>query len=684
VNDGLQGNTFFLYSPPSQSRSGEMYFGGSNGFNAFYPDQIADNLTPPPVVITNFQLANQPVPIGGDSVLRKTILETDELMLSHQDDVFSFEFAVLNYRSPEKSRYKYKMVGFEDEWNEVDSTWRIAAYTNLDPGNYVFRVIASNNDGVWNEEGASIKIAITPPWWETLWFRICMALVAVAILYGGFRWRIRASEARSRELEIQVKDRTKELQQAKETAETASQAKSTFLANMSHELRTPLHAILGFTRIMGRDSELSKEDQERLDIISRSGEHLLDMIDDILSLSKIEAGRVELRNEVFELTKMVQDVALLMKSRAEGKGLRFTLELDPAIPPFIQGDAGRLRQVLINLLSNAVKFTDAGDVWLRVHSWPMVDDPDMVELQFEVQDSGPGIPQDKKDAAFEAFIQLDHPRKTEGGTGLGLAISKTLVEMMNGEILLESAPGQGTRIMITIPSYLADAETTEPVEETIPEVMGLQTDQPEWRILVVDDNLENRLLLGNLLTGIGCNVKEANNGEQAILLFEEWHPHLICMDMRMPVLDGFAATRKIRTLPGGDAVRIMAVTASVLEERHKEILACGCDEVVRKPFQDHEIFDSMARLLDIKYLHKDMGAKSAQAQATPLTADVLAELPAELRRELRETTLSLNSEAITAVIERIEPLAPDTAKGLRALLDDLQMGRLQELLEDIK
>jgi streptogramin lyase len=181
LSDGLQGNTFFLYSPPSKSRSGEMYFGGSNGFNAFYPDQIVDNLTPPPVLITNFQLTNRPVPIGAGSVLQKTILETDELVLSYQDNVFSFEFVALNFRAPEENRYKYKMAGFEDEWNAVDSTRRFATYTNLDPGDYVFRVIASNNDGVWNEDGASIRITVTPPWWETVWFRIVMGMVACCL-----------------------------------------------------------------------------------------------------------------------------------------------------------------------------------------------------------------------------------------------------------------------------------------------------------------------------------------------------------------------------------------------------------------------------------------------------------------------------------------------------------------------
>ena len=208
VNDGLQSNTFLNFSSYSKSQSGEMFFGGSNGFNAFYPDQIVDNLTPPPVVITNFQLANQPVPIGAGSVLQKSILETDKLVLSYRDRVFSFEFAVLNFRAPQQNRYKYRMEGFEEEWNEVDSARRFATYTNLDPGDYVFGVIGSNNDGIWNEEGASIRITVTPPWWGTMWFRIIMAAVVLGLLVGGFRWRVSGIENRRRELEIQVQRMT--------------------------------------------------------------------------------------------------------------------------------------------------------------------------------------------------------------------------------------------------------------------------------------------------------------------------------------------------------------------------------------------------------------------------------------------------------------------------------------------
>jgi len=204
VSDGLQSDSFLYYSAYAKSQNGEMFFGGTNGFNAFYPDQIADNPDPPPVVITDFLLANEPVPIGGDSVLQQSILETDELVLSYLNNAITFEFAALNYRLPEKNRYKYKMEGFEEDWNEVGITRRFATYTNLDPGDYVFRVIASNNDGVWNEEGASIGITVTPPWWGTSWFQLGLGLLVIGMLAGGYFWRVRSVEARSRELEAQI------------------------------------------------------------------------------------------------------------------------------------------------------------------------------------------------------------------------------------------------------------------------------------------------------------------------------------------------------------------------------------------------------------------------------------------------------------------------------------------------
>jgi len=474
-----------------------------------------------------------------------------------------------------------------------------------------------------------------------------------------------------------------DIRKAKDTAEAANRAKSTFLANMSHELRTPLSAILGFTRLLIRDVGQNKEQQERLDIINRSGEHLLGMVDDILSLSKIEAGRIELKQDTFDVTQMLQDVGQMMTSRAEDKGLRFTLEIDPALPSYVQGDSGKLRQVLINLLGNAVKFTETGDVWLRARSQPVADDPDRAMLQLEAQDTGPGIAQDRLDEIFDNFVQLDRSQSTEGGTGLGLAISKTLVDMMDGEITVESQVGKGSLFTVNIPFQLAEAGPKIPSEAPVAEVTGLTSGQPDWRILVVDDNKENRLLLRDLLSRVGFDIKEAKDGEDAIARFQQWQPHFIWMDMRMPVMDGYAATRKIRELPGGAEVNIVAVTASALAEDREDILASGCEDVVRKPFRNHEIFDAMARHLGVQYLYRERGRETGRDQDINLTPEMLDELPGELLEELRGTTLALDREATLEVIERIKAQAPETAEGLQNMVESLQMGKLGELLKEV-
>ncbi|MDX2446464.1 MAG: two-component regulator propeller domain-containing protein [Desulfobacterales bacterium] len=689
--DGLQSNAFSNFSAYAKSPSGRLYFGGTNGITAFYPDHILDNPVIPPVVITDFQLANKPVAIGEDSILRQSILETDSLVLSYRENVFSFEFSALNYRSPEQNRYKYRMEDFEDQWNETGSKRRFATYTNLDPGRYVFRVLASNNDGKWNEKGASIRIRITPPWWEEMWFRISAVVMMIGFIIAGFRWRVRAVEARNIQLEAQVEERTRDLtiakisaDEARSTAEKANQAKSLFLASMSHELRTPLNAILGFSSMLGHDAGATPGQIEKLTIINRSGEHLLTMINDVLSLSSIEAGRIEVKNEVFDLCKMMTDVALMFRPGAEDKGLGFAMELKDDLIPWIMGDSGKLRQILINLTGNAIRYVETGNVWLRAETRPLENSSSMVNLLLQVEDTGPGMSEERAARVFDAFVRGDISSGDRPGTGLGLTISKQLAEMMNGEISLDSRPGLGSLFEVRIPVSPAESWTVPIPDAQTLKVMGLKDGQPKWRVLVVDDNFENRFLLTSLLEQAGFIVTEANNGHEAVGLFREWHPHLILMDMRMPIMDGYSASRAIRELPEGDDVKIIAVTASAFEEQRNEVLAAGCDDLVRKPFRSHEIYDAIAGLLHFEYCYEQEIENLLPGKDQELDADMLSILPKTLLKELDQAVLALDREVVFGIIQKIAVRSPDIAAGLKPLVENFQLGRIQDLLKAVK
>jgi PAS domain S-box-containing protein len=480
------------------------------------------------------------------------------------------------------------------------------------------------------------------------------------------------------------RNRTKaKLEKAKDAAETANQAKSIFLANMSHELRTPLNAILGFSEMLARESNTTPDQQEKLDIINRSGQHLLAMINDVLDLSKIEAGSIELQVNSFDPVALIEEISVMIRSRAGEKGLSIVVAPETPNFPYLKADVGKLRQILINLLSNAVKFTDEGGVTIRCAIEPIAEEPKHCRIVIEVEDTGLGIDPARQAKIFDPFVQgIDAPERK--GTGLGLSICKKYAEFMGGTIELQSHVGKGSLFRVRLPAKIAEATDVKTPDDNKPGVIGLAPTQKTWRILVADDNQANRLLLKSLLEEVGFFVLEAKNGQEAVAAFKKESPDFIWMDMRMPVMDGYEAVQQIRQCSGGNTIPISAITASAFDEQRHEILAAGCDDMIIKPFQAHEIFETMGRILNIEYIYEPKSeAAPVRVPEVELNAGMLAELSDELLRELRQATLALNRETALEVIARIADKAPKMAAGLKAFVDNYQMVELQNLLDEL-
>ena len=545
------------------------------------------------------------------------------------------------------------------------------------------------------------------------------------------------------------------LQKAVVAADTANRAKSEFLSSMSHELRTPLNAILGFSQVMVRDSSLNNQHQQHLEIINRASEHLLSLINDILEMSKIEAGRTKVNESTFNLIELLETLEKMFQLKAVSKNLQVNFEVADGVPHFVKGDEGKLRQILINLLGNAIKFTETGSVTLQVkmkveeslavetaeftdiqakpadagsnHSESLavetaeftglqtkpadagseqsahgdfdwvdansirpvfLQNSEFLRLQFEIEDTGPGIAAEEMNKLFEPFEQTQTGGKSQQGTGLGLPISRKFVQMMGGDITVSSTPGLGSKFAFDIQIRLADPTNVKMLKPQ-KKVIGLAPDQPEYRILVVDDRADNRLVLVRLLSSLGLLVREAENGQEAVAVWEDWQPQLIWMDMRMPVMDGYEATKQIKAHPLGKTTVIIALTASAFEEERKSILAAGCDDFLPKPFEAKILFAKMEDFLGIRYVYEEpidtnntkleKESKISGVSSNQAVASQLGQMPLEWVEKISTAAQECCDDKIFLLIEEMPRELAPASQNLTTLAHNFLFDDIIEL-----